>query len=45
VIQFYEKSDEWPTWSEKFFAKAKHHGFKNILSGRLIISKTDEGLC
>jgi hypothetical protein len=30
VIPFYEKSNEWQTWSEKVTAKAKRFGFKGI---------------
>ena len=42
VIPFYGKGDEWPTWSEKFLAKAKHYGFKDVLLGKVTIPKTDE---
>ena len=42
VIPFYGKSDEWPTWSEKFLAKAKRYGFKDVLLGKVTIPKTDE---
>jgi hypothetical protein len=42
VIRFYGKSEEWPTWSEKFLAKARRYGFKNVLLGKDKISKTDE---
>jgi hypothetical protein len=43
VIPFYGKSDEWPNWSDKFLAKAKLYRFKDILLGRSIIHKTNEG--
>ena len=42
VIPFYGKSDEWPTWSEKFLAKAQRYGFKDVLLGKVTIPKTDE---
>jgi hypothetical protein len=42
VIPFYRKSDEWPTWSEKFLSKAKHYDFKDILLEKSIIPMTDE---
>jgi hypothetical protein len=30
VIPFYGKGEEWPTWSEKFLAKARCYGFKDV---------------
>jgi hypothetical protein len=42
VIPFYEKIKKWPTWSEKFFSKAKRFGFKDILLERSIVTKIDE---
>jgi hypothetical protein len=36
------KRDEWPTWNEKFLAKAKRYGFKDVLLGRSIIPKNNE---
>jgi gag-polypeptide of LTR copia-type len=42
VIPFCGKSDEWPIWSEKFMAKAKRYGFKDVLTGKLSIPKVDE---
>ena len=42
VIPFCGKVDEWPIWSEKFLAKAKRYGFKDILLGKLSISKVDD---
>ena len=42
VIPFCGKVDEWPIWSEKFLAKAKRCGFKDILLGKLSIPKADE---
>jgi hypothetical protein len=34
--------DEWPTWSEKFLAKAKRSGMKDILLGKVLIPKSSE---
>jgi hypothetical protein len=42
VIPFCGKGDEWPIWSEKFLAKAKRYGFKDVLLGKLSIPKIDE---
>ena len=42
VIIFSGKVDEWPVWSEKFLAKAKRYGFKDLLQGKLSIPKFDE---
>jgi hypothetical protein len=42
VIPFYGNNDEWPTWSEKFLAKARLYGFKDVLLGKLRIPMTDE---
>jgi hypothetical protein len=42
VIPFYGKSEEWPTWSEKFLANARRYGFKNVLSGRVKVPRIDE---
>ena len=42
VIDFCGKVDEWPIWSEKFLANAKRYGFKDILVGKLSITKADE---
>ena len=42
VIPFSGKVDEWPVWSEKFLAKAKRYGFKDLLQGKLSIPKFDE---
>jgi hypothetical protein len=48
---FSGSKDEWPTWSEKFLAKAKRSGIKDVLLGKVLIpkssgvfdEKTDEG--
>jgi hypothetical protein len=42
VIQFYGKSEEWPTWSEKFLAKARGYGFKDVLLGKVKVPRTGE---
>jgi hypothetical protein len=42
VISFFGKVDEWPIWSEKFLAKAKKYGFKDVLVGKLSTPKADE---
>jgi gag-polypeptide of LTR copia-type len=42
VISFCGKVDEWPNWSEKFLAKAKRYGFKDLLLGKLSIPKLDD---
>ena len=42
VIPFCGTVDEWPIWSEKFLAKAKRYGFKDLLLGKLSIPKVDE---
>jgi hypothetical protein len=42
VIPFYEKVDEWPIWSERFLAKSRHFGFKDLLLGKLSIPTVDE---
>jgi hypothetical protein len=44
VIPFCRKVDEWPIWSEKFLAKFRRYGFKDLLLGKLSIPKTDEEL-
>ena len=42
VIPFYGKNDKWPTWSEKFLAKARRYGFKDVPLGKVRIPMTDE---
>jgi hypothetical protein len=42
VIAFCDKVEEWPIWSERLLAKAKHCGFKDLLLGKLSIPKVDE---
>jgi hypothetical protein len=42
VIPFNGKSEEWPTWSEKFLAKARRYGFKDLFLGKVKVPRTDE---
>jgi hypothetical protein len=42
VIPFYGNSEEWPTWSETFLAKARRYGFKDVLLGKVKVPRTDE---
>jgi hypothetical protein len=42
VIPFCGKVEEWPIWSERFLAKVKLCGFKDLLLGKLLIPKVDE---
>jgi hypothetical protein len=42
VIPFCGKIEEWPIWSERFLAKAKRCGFKDLLLGKLSVPKVDE---
>jgi hypothetical protein len=42
VIPFCGKVNEWPVWSDKFLAKVKRYGFKDLLQGKLSIPKFDE---
>jgi hypothetical protein len=42
VLHFSGRKEEWSTWSEKFLAKAKHSGIKDVLLGKLQIPKTSE---
>jgi hypothetical protein len=42
IIQLYGKSEEWSTWSETFFAKARRYGLKNLFLGKVKVPRTDE---
>jgi hypothetical protein len=42
VIPFYGKLDEWPIWSERFLAKSRCFGVKDLLLGKLSIPTVDE---
>jgi hypothetical protein len=51
VLNFSGRKEEWPSWSEKFLAKAKRSGIKDVLLGKVEIptsldvidEKTEEG--
>jgi hypothetical protein len=51
VLNFSGRKEEWPSWSEKFLAKAKRSGIKDVLVGKVEIptswavidEKTEEG--
>jgi hypothetical protein len=51
VLNFSGRKEEWPSWSDKFLAKAKRSGIEDVLLGRVEIptsldvidEKTDEG--
>jgi hypothetical protein len=42
VMNFTRKTEEWLTWSEKFLAKARRSGIKDIVLGKVTIPKTNE---
>jgi hypothetical protein len=42
VIPSYGKVDEWPIWSERFLAKSRRFGFKDLLLGKFSIPTVDE---
>jgi hypothetical protein len=42
VIPLKGKSEELPTWSEKYLAKARRYGFKDVLLGKVKVPRTDE---
>jgi hypothetical protein len=41
-LSFSGSKDEWPTWSEKFLAKGKGSGIKDVLLGKVLIPKSSE---
>jgi hypothetical protein len=41
-LSFSGSENEWPTWSEKFLAKVKNSGIKDILLGKILIPKSSE---
>jgi hypothetical protein len=51
VLNFSGRKEDWPSWNEKFLAKAKRSGIKDILLGKVEIptsldvinEKTEEG--
>ena len=46
VITFLGKKNEWSTWEEKFLAKSKHRGYKDIIleKNNIKIPKSTETL-
>jgi hypothetical protein len=42
VLNFTGKKEEWSSWSEKFLAKARRSGIKDILLSKLTIPKTND---
>ena len=42
VLHFTGKKEEWSTWSEKFLAKARRSGIKDVLLGKVAIPKNNE---
>jgi hypothetical protein len=42
VLSFSGSKDEWATWSEKFLAKTKRSGIKDVLLGKVLIPKSSE---
>ena len=44
VIQFSGKSKDWPVWEEKFLARSKRKGFRDLLLGKVEIPKSTEAL-
>jgi hypothetical protein len=39
---FSKRKEEWPTWIEKFLAKAKRSGIKDVLLRNVAISKSSD---
>jgi hypothetical protein len=42
VFNFTGKKEEWSTWSEKFLAKVRRSGIRDILLSKLTIPKTND---
>jgi hypothetical protein len=42
VIPFFGKVEELTIWSERFLAKGKHFGFKDLSLGKFSIPRVDE---
>jgi hypothetical protein len=42
VLSFAGSKYEWPTWSEKFLAKGKRSGIKDVLLGKVLTPKSSE---
>ena len=41
IIKFSGSKDDWPIWSEKFLARARRVGYKDILLGNVIVPDDD----
>jgi hypothetical protein len=44
VITFSGKKKDWTAWEEKFLAKSKRRGYKDVLLGKITIPKSTENL-
>jgi hypothetical protein len=44
VITFCGKVDKWPIWTERFLAKSRRFGFKDLLLGKLSIPTAEEDI-
>jgi hypothetical protein len=42
VLIFLGNKDDWPIWSERFLAKAKRQGYKDLLHGKCVVPKNNE---
>jgi predicted metal-dependent phosphotriesterase family hydrolase len=42
VLSFSRSKDDWPTWNEKFLAKAKRSGIKDVLLEKVLILNSSE---
>ena len=42
VIPFSGKKKDWVTWNEKFMARAKRRGYKDLLLGKADIPKSTD---
>ena len=42
VLNFIGKKEEWSKWSEKFLAKTRRSGIKDVLLGKVTIPKNNE---
>ena len=42
VLIFSGIKEDWSIWSERFLAKAKRHGYKDVLLGKEVIPKSNE---
>jgi hypothetical protein len=44
VLNYTGKKEQWSAWSEKFLAKARRSGIKDMLISKLTIPKTNEDI-